>query len=71
VPGTRAAPIVTGSNPWSCCWKIIASLEQPCLDLRKLVDDRTRVVNEINDCLKEFYPKALRLSMSRTVEERG
>ena len=34
-------------------------LDRLCLDLRKLVDDRTRVVNQINDCLKEFYPQAL------------
>src|SRR4030095_4885494 len=31
------------------------------LDLRKLVDDRMRIVNQINDCLKEFYPQALGL----------
>jgi len=36
-------------------------LDRLCLDLRKLVDDRTRVVNQINDCLKEFYPQALEL----------
>jgi transposase len=36
-------------------------LDRLCLDLRKLVDDRTRVVNQINDCLKEFYPQALGL----------
>jgi hypothetical protein len=32
-----------------------------CLDLRKVVDDCTRVVNQINDCLKEFYPQAVGL----------
>ncbi len=36
-------------------------LDRFCLDLRKLVEDRTRVVNQINDCLKEFYPQALEL----------
>jgi transposase len=36
-------------------------LDRLCSDLGKLVDDRTRVVNQINDCLKEFYPQPLGL----------
>jgi transposase len=29
-------------------------LDRLCSDLRKLVEDRTRVVNQIQQCLKEF-----------------
>lgn len=36
-------------------------LDQLCLDLRKLVDARTRLANQITACLKEFYPQALGL----------
>lgn len=36
-------------------------LDRLCSDLRKLLDDRTRVVNQIQQCLKEFYPQALGL----------
>jgi transposase len=36
-------------------------LDRLRLDLRKVVDDCTRVVNQINDCLKEFYPQAVGL----------
>lgn len=34
-------------------------LDRLCSDLRKMVDERSRVTNQITSCLKEFYPKAL------------
>lgn len=34
-------------------------LDRLCSDLRKVVDEKSRVTNQIISCLKEFYPKAL------------
>jgi len=34
-------------------------LDRLCTDLRKMVDEKSRVLNQITSCLKEFYPKAL------------
>ena len=39
-------------------------LDRLCADLRKLVDEKTRIVNQINSCLKEFYPTALNIFSS-------
>ena len=36
-------------------------LERLCLDLRKLIDDKTRLSNQITSCLKEYYPQAVGL----------
>jgi transposase len=36
-------------------------LDRLCSDLRKLIEDRTRLVNQIQDCLKEYYPQAVDL----------
>lgn len=36
-------------------------LDRLCADLRKLVDEKSSVLNQIISCLKEFYPKALNL----------
>lgn len=36
-------------------------LDRLCSDLRKLVDEKSRITNQITSCLKEFYPKALEL----------
>lgn len=36
-------------------------LDRLCQDLRKLVDEKSRISNQITSLLKEFYPKALRL----------
>lgn len=36
-------------------------LERLCQDLRKLVDEKSRISNQITSLLKEFYPKALEL----------
>jgi transposase len=36
-------------------------LDRLCQDLRKLVDEKSRVSNQITSILKEFYPKALQL----------
>src|SRR3990170_3357835 len=34
-------------------------LDRLCSDLRKAVDEKSRVINQVISCLKEFYPKAL------------
>jgi len=34
-------------------------LDRLCTDLRKVVDEKSRVTNQVTACLKEFYPKAL------------
>src|SRR3972149_2551656 len=34
-------------------------LDRLCSDLRKAVDEKSRVINHVISCLKEFYPKAL------------
>ena len=34
-------------------------LDRLCTDLRKVVDEKSRVANQVTSCLKEFYPKAL------------
>jgi transposase len=36
-------------------------LEQLCQDLRQLTHDKTRLVNRLSACLKEYYPQALGL----------
>ncbi len=36
-------------------------LDRLCQDLRKLVDEKARVCNQITSLLKEYYPKALEL----------
>lgn len=36
-------------------------LDRLCQDLRKLVDEKTRISNQMTSLLKEFYPKALQL----------
>jgi transposase len=36
-------------------------LDRLCADLRKLIDEKSSVLNQIISCLKEFYPKALNL----------
>ena len=36
-------------------------LSRLCEDLRKVVDERSRIVNQTISCLKEFYPKALEI----------
>lgn len=36
-------------------------LDRFCGDLRKLIDEKSRIVNQTISCLKEFYPKALEL----------
>lgn len=36
-------------------------LDELCQDVRQLVDDRTRIVNRLDSCLKDYYPQALRL----------
>ncbi len=36
-------------------------LERLCSDVRKMVDEKTRVVNQLTACLKEYYPQAVRL----------
>ena len=36
-------------------------LDRLCQDLRKLVDEKSRISNQITSVLKEFYPKALEL----------
>ena len=36
-------------------------LDRLCQDLRKLVDERSRLLNQISSVLKEYYPKALEL----------
>jgi transposase len=36
-------------------------LDRLCQDLRKLVDEKTRILNQITSILKEFYPKPLEL----------
>jgi len=41
-------------------------LDRLCQDLRKLVDEKTRISNQITSLLKEFYPKALELSSSNS-----
>jgi transposase len=39
-------------------------LDRLCQDLRKLVDEKSRISNQIISLLKEFYPKALELFSS-------
>jgi hypothetical protein len=34
-------------------------LDRLCLDLRKLIDAKTRLRNQITSCLKEYYPQAV------------
>lgn len=34
-------------------------LDRLCVDLRKVVDEKSRIINQVISCLKEFYPKAL------------
>jgi transposase len=34
-------------------------LDGLCQDLRKLIDDTTRVSNQLTDCLKQFYPQVI------------
>lgn len=36
-------------------------LERLCLDLRKLIDEKTRLSNQMTSCLKEYYPQAVGL----------
>jgi transposase len=36
-------------------------LDRLCQDLRKLVDEKSRISNQITSVLKEFYPKALEM----------
>lgn len=36
-------------------------LDRMCLDLRKLIDEKTRLSNQITACLKEYYPQAVGL----------
>src|SRR5215510_12002076 len=36
-------------------------LDRLCLDLRKLVDEKTRLSNQLTACLKEYYPQAVGL----------
>jgi len=36
-------------------------LDRLCGDLRKLVDEKSRIINQIISCLKDFYPKALEI----------
>jgi transposase len=36
-------------------------LDRLCLDLRKLIDEKTRLSNQIASCLKEYYPQAVGL----------
>ena len=36
-------------------------LDRMCLDLRKLIDEKTRLSNQITSCLKEYYPQAVGL----------
>lgn len=36
-------------------------MDRLCNDLRKLVDEKARIINQITSILKEFYPKALKL----------
>jgi hypothetical protein len=36
-------------------------LDRLCLDLRKLIDEKTRLSNQITSCLKEYYPQAVGL----------
>jgi transposase len=36
-------------------------LDRLCLDLRKLIDEKTRLSNQITACLKEYYPQAVDL----------
>jgi transposase len=36
-------------------------LERLCSDLRKLIDDKTCLSNQITSCLKEYYPQAVGL----------
>ena len=36
-------------------------LDRVCLDLRKLIEEKTRLSNQITSCLKEYYPQAVGL----------
>jgi transposase len=36
-------------------------LDRMCLDLRKLIEEKTRLSNQITSCLKEYYPQAVGL----------
>ena len=36
-------------------------MDELCKDLRQLVDDRARIVNRLESCLKDYYPQALGL----------
>lgn len=36
-------------------------LDRLCGDLRKAVDEKSRIINQVISCLKEFYPKALEM----------
>jgi transposase len=36
-------------------------MDELCQDLRQLVDDRSRIVNRLTSCLKDYYPQALGL----------
>lgn len=36
-------------------------MNELCQDLRQLVDDRSRIVNRLTSCLKDYYPQALGL----------
>jgi transposase len=36
-------------------------LDEYCRDLRQMIEDRTRIINRLLSCLKEYYPQALRL----------
>jgi transposase len=36
-------------------------LDEICKDLRQMIDDKTRILNRLTSCLKEYYPQALEL----------
>lgn len=36
-------------------------LDELCQDLRQMIDDRSRIINRLTACLKEYYPQALGL----------
>ncbi len=44
-------------------------LDRLCGDLRKVVDEKSRVTNQVISCLKEFYPKALEIFSLEVWEE--
>ncbi|QQR65492.1 MAG: transposase [Candidatus Brocadia sp.] len=36
-------------------------LDRLCGDLRKAIDEKSRIINQVISCSKEFYPKALEM----------